>query len=365
MKIVIDGRIIRSSTGRYVERLLTYLQKIDKQNEYVVIVKSADVDYWQPSSKNFSVVACDAADFSLAEQTKLLKQLNNLHADVVHFCMPQQPVLYRGKKITTVHDLFQLKASNPTKNQIIYRFKQLVGWFVFKHVLRSNNHIITDSNYSKRDIERFSSSAIGKTITVYLSADKLTAKQPVKYAKLPLDNYLLYVGQQSEHKNIRRLVRAHQLLLEKYPDLWLVLVGKVNDIAKLNQKWVEENNYKNVHFTGFVADEELAWLYENATCYTFASLMEGFGLPGLEAMQYGTPVASSNTTCLPEIYGEAAEYFDPTSVDDMAQTIERVIEDESLRKELVENGYRQLKKYSWEKMARETHAIYMSVLSKD
>lgn len=363
MKIVIDARIIASSTGRYVERLLTYLEKIDATNEYVALVRSRDLAVWKPSKPNFSVVAADIADYSFSEQTRLVGLLKSLKPDLVHFCMPQQPILYTGKKVTTIHDLFQLRASNPTKNQLVYRFKQLIGWFVFKNVIQTNDHIITDSEFSRNDIEKFSRKAVGKTTTVYLSADKLTENKPTPY-ELPSDEYILYVGQQSAHKNIRRLIEAHQALLATHPNLWLVLVGKVNEVAKLNKNWVEENGYKNVLFTGFVEDEQLAWLYEHALCYGFSSLMEGFGLPGLEAMQHGTPLVSSNATCSPEIFGEAAVYFNPYDVNDMAEKLGSVIDSSALRKQLAQKGYEQVKKYSWEKMARETHAIYMKTLEK-
>ena len=92
--------------------------------------------------------------------------------------------------------------------------------------------------------------------------------------------------------------------------------------------------------------------------------MEGFGLPPLEAMTLGTPVVSSNASCMPEILGNAPIYFDPANTDDMAQKIDEVITNDSLRNEMIARGYKQVAKYSWEKMARETHAIYMSVLGR-
>lgn len=360
-RIVIDAREINSSTGRYVERLLTYLCTIDHTNHYFIIIHPKDEAYWTPTSKNFTLVTSAAQKFTLAEQLSLKREIESLEPDLVHFCMPQQPVLYSGKKVTTIHDLFQLSATNPTKNQLVYKLKQSIGWFVFKHVIRSSDHIITDSDYSKQSIEHFSKYAVGKTSTVYLSADKLTVADPIPY-ELPSKDYILYVGQQSSHKNIRRLIEAHQQLLAEHPDLWLVLVGKVNAVGELNRQWVQENNFSNVLFTGYVEDKQLAWLYEHALCYGFSSLMEGFGLPGLEAMQHGTPLVSSNATCSPEIFGDAAVYFDPTDVRDMAEKIGMVVDTPLLREKLRKKGYSQIKKYSWEKMAKETHDIYMSVL---
>jgi len=114
-----------------------------------------------------------------------------------------------------------------------------------------------------------------------------------------------------------------------------------------------------------VDDANLSWLYSNAQAYVFPSLMEGFGLPGLEAMGYGTPVVSSNATCLPEVYGQAAHYFNPEDTSDMAEAIDQVLSDDKIRTRLAKAGYKQIKKYSWKKQAQETHKVYMKVLEKE
>jgi glycosyltransferase involved in cell wall biosynthesis len=103
-------------------------------------------------------------------------------------------------------------------------------------------------------------------------------------------------------------------------------------------------------------------MYEHCAAYVFPSLSEGFGLPGLEAMVHGAPVVSSNATCLPEIYGPAAEYFDPRSVEDMAAKIKRVLLNEKRRKELIVAGKKQANKYSWRKTAEQTLVVYNQVL---
>ena len=100
--IVIDARIINSSTGTYVERLLFYLQKIDKINKYTVLVPSKDKDFWKPTANNFSIVTADFANYSLSEQIGLKKLLDKLSPDLVHFCMPQQPIFYNGLHIIQI-----------------------------------------------------------------------------------------------------------------------------------------------------------------------------------------------------------------------------------------------------------------------
>ena len=359
--IAIDARIINSTTGRYVERLLTYLQEVDLTNEYSVLVPTKDADYWKPANPNFTVRTINYDNYSFGEQLGFKRFLEKLSPDLVHFCMPQQPVLYKGKSVTTFHDLSLMNTYNSDKNWLVYHAKQQVGKFVFKKVLKDANHIIAVSEYTKSDVREFFPIDEKKISVIYESSDVSNIK-PKRYS-VPYKKYILYVGQQSDYKNIKRLGDAHQILLQKHPDLGLVLVGKKNAAAKINEAYFTDRSYKNIHFTDFVEDNQLSWLYTNAEAYVFPSLMEGFGLPGLEAMGYGTPVISSNATCLPEIYGKAAHYFNPYDTSSIASAIEKVLSDEDLRNQLTKAGYKQIKKYSWKKMAQQTHAIYAKVLN--
>jgi len=361
MHIVIDGRIISSTTGRYVERLVTYLEKIDHTNQYTVLVPSKDLEYWKPTQPNFTVKAADFANYSLDEQIGFKKLLKSLKPDLVHFCMPQQPVLYKGKVVTTLHDFTLLDIRMTDKNPIVFTIKQRIGHFVFKEVIKKSNWIITDANYTKKRILAFNPLGKGKTTAIHLAAEPVSGGT-LAY-KLPYKQFLLYVGQQGSHKNIRALGDAHQKLLKTYPELGLVLVGKKNEAMLANETYFKEKGYKNILFTDFIPDAQLNWLYSHATAYVFPSLSEGFGLPGLEAMSRGLPVISSNATCLPEVYGDAAHYFDPRNTDDITRAITEVLGNEKLRTTLSQLGYEQIKKFSWKKMAEQTHAIYMKVLS--
>lgn len=358
--IAIDARIINSSTGRYVERLVTYLQDIDTKNEYSILVREKDKDFWKPRNSNFTVRVAEFDNYSLAEQIGFNRYLRKLGADLVHFCMPQQPISYKGKKVTTFHDLTLLKTYNSDKNWFVFHAKQLVGTRVFKKVAAHSDHIIAISDFTKKELQTFTPVPDDKITTVYEASDVSTISP--KKSPLPFKDYLLYVGQQSDYKNIKRLGDAHQLLQAQYPKLGLVLVGKKNAAALKNEAYFIQKGYTNIHFTDFVDDHQLSWLYAHAKAYVFPSLMEGFGLPGLEAMGYGTPVVSSSATCLPEIYGPAAHYFNPLDTSDMAEAISQVLSNEKLRIRLSKAGFKQIKKYSWHKMARETYALYQKVL---
>ena len=360
--IAIDARIINTSTGRYVERLIHYLEKIDTVNTYTILVPTKDKDFYTPANSNFSVQTIDIANYSFAEQTTFLKILNELNADLVHFCMPQQPIRYKGTHVTTFHDLTLLNTYNSDKNWLLFHVKQLIGRFVFHSALKSNARVIVPTKTVKREIEEFHPGIEDKVVVTYEAADKLQAGKITPY-DTPFKKFLLYVGQQSDYKNVAKLGDAHQKLLESHPDLGLILAGKLNKSAQKNKDYFDKKGYKNIHFTDFVPDDQRDWLYENCAAYAFPSLMEGFGLPPLEAMQYDAPVVSSNTSCMPEVLGDAAHYFDPLDTNDIVRAVGEVLEDDSLRAELIKKGKIQRDKYSWEKMARETLAQYEIALS--
>jgi len=363
MHIAIDARIISSSSGRYVERLVTYLQEVDRINQYTILVREKDRDFWKPKNANFAVVVAEFDQFSFAEQLGFNSMLKKLNADLVHFGIVQQPILYRGKKVTTFHDMTLVKTYNADKNWFVYHAKQFVGKFVFKDIARTNDHIIAISEFTKKEVLDFTHVPEEKITVIYESSD--VASGGSRKYPLAAKQYILNVGGHSTYKNIKRLGDAHQLLLKDYPDLELVLVGKKNAAALINEAYFNKKKYKNITFTDFVPDDQLNWLYAHALAYVHPSLMEGFGLPGLESMNHGLPLVSSNATCLPEIYGDAAYYFDPKHVESMARAIRDVISSEKIRHDLSKKGYQQIKKYSWKKMAKETHAIYMDVLNKN
>ena len=343
--------------------MIHYLEKIDHDNTYTILVPTKDKDFYTPNNPNFSIQTVDFKNYSFAEQTGFLKFLNSLNADLVHFCMPQQPILYTGAHVTTFHDLTLLNTYNSDKNWFVFHAKQLVGRFVFHRVLSTSTRILTPTWTVKRELEAFHKGIEDKVVVTYEAADKLQAGKVTPY-DTPYKKFLLYVGQQSDYKNIRRLGDAHQQLLETHPDLGLILVGRINKSAQMTKEYFEKKGYKNIHFTGFVEDDQRDWLFENCAAYVFPSLMEGFGLPPLEAMQYDAPVVSSNASCMPEVLGEAAHYFTPTDVDDIVRAVGDVLTNDMLRDSLIEKGKLQREKYSWRKMAQETLDQYTIALNR-
>jgi len=361
--IAIDARRLRGTTGRYMRELLDNLQNIDEANQYHVIIHSDDSGAWKPKADNFMLHVVPWDHYSFGEQIGFLNFLNKLKPDLVHFTMPQQPLFYRQKKVTTIHDLTLVKFNNESRSKLIYPVKQAIFKFLLKNVAKTSKTIFTDAEFTRAEIVSYANIPAENVVIAYPASDAMAAKTKT-YSQGANKQYIMYVGNTFPYKNISRLIESHQLLLSDHPDLYLFVVGKIDKSVKGLQKWVAENKYRQVHFTGFVNDEELAWLYEHAKAYIFPSLSEGFGMPGLEAMQFDLPVVSSDATCLPEIYGDAAHYFDPEDVDEMTKSINEVLTDKALRKKLVANGKKQRNLYSWAKMAEDIHAEYLEILRK-
>lgn len=362
-KIVIDARELRTSTGRYVERLLAHLQDVDKDqsHRYYVLLKPKDMDGWTPKSKRFIKVPCRYKEFTFAEQIGLAWQLYRLNPDLVHFTMVQQPILYLKRKVTTMQDLTTIRFSNPAKNKTIFWIKQQVYKWVNHIAARTSHAIITPSEFVKLDVARYTHTNSRKITVTLEGGDSVNAK-PEEMPELIDKQFLMYVGRPTPHKNLRRLIHAFEQLKEKHPELVLVLAGKKDSNYKRHERYVNKKNIEGVIFTGYITDGQLRWMYENCRAYVFPSLSEGFGLPGLEAMHHGAPVVSSNATCLPEIYGDAAEYFDPANVEDMTKKIDKIIKNEDRRKELIKLGAKQVAKYSWQRMAEQTLSVYKESL---
>jgi len=234
--------------------------------------------------------------------------------------------------------------------------------------------IFTISESSKRDILKYYHVSPERVVVTYPGI-KFKIQPPSEGSKIKTmeelqkkydisDRYILFVGTIQPRKNIERLIEAFATTLKVNKDtmLQLIIVGKRGWLYEsILRKPKELGIEGKVIFLDFAPDEELDFLYKNALCYCLPSLYEGFGLPILEAMKRGCPVITSNISSLPEAGGEAALYVNPESVEDIANKINELINDETLRKKLIEKGYEQIKKFSWEKTAKQTLEVLQNL----
>jgi glycosyltransferase involved in cell wall biosynthesis len=243
------------------------------------------------------------------------------------------------------------------------RVKKTIFAGLLRIVAKRAKQIMTPSEFSKQDLVHFAHISPDKVTVTLEGADPATVA-PKALPEFEGKRFIMYLGRAEPYKNNRGLIEAHQQLLTTFPDLHLVIVGAIDALRKADMQWVSDNGYKQIAFTGFVSDEQAAWLYKNTLAYVVPSFMEGFGLPGLEAMAYGAPVVSSNTTCLPEIYKDGAYYFDPYKSGDLVRALSDMIEDQALRDQTSERGIKVHGGYSWRRMAEQTLAVYQQTLGQ-
>ena len=368
MKIGLDARMYGPSQGglgRYVEQLILHLERIDQTNDYVILLRAENFDAYQPKNPRFKKVLADIHWYGLAEQTYLPGIIKKEKVDLMHWPHWNVPFFYHGPFVVTIHDLILLhyparRAS--TLGPLAYYFKHLAWRLVLNRAITKAKKIITPSEFTKNDLIK----------TLGVPADKITVTHLAPFQKSEIKNqnsdflikkqitkpYLLYVGVAYPHKNLVTLLAAWKIFQVKYPTYQLVLAGKENYFYHRLKNLAQTENISGVIFTDFVPEQELPGLYTKSVLYVFPSLYEGFGLPPLEAMQYGVPVASSSAACLPEILDDAAIYFDPVSPANMAEAFERAIFDQNLRQKLAENALKTLSLYQWKKTAENTLSVY-------
>ena len=363
-KIVIDARESGTSTGRYIDKLIEYLHYLKPDFEITLLAKPHRVEYLQKAAPTFRVVEANIKEFTFAEQLKLKRLVKKQKPNLVHFAKDHQPILYRGKVATTMHDLTTARFRNPNKNAIVFTFKQFVYRHVVRIVARKSIAVFTPSNFVKEDVVRFTGASPKKIFVTYEAADAF--QEPAEpIGVFEGKDFIMFNGRPLPHKNLERLIEAFALLRPRYPDLYLMLAGKRDKSHDAYLTLAEKLGVKDrVIITGWVTDGQLRWAMEHAKAYVYPSLSEGFGLPPLEAMLNGAPVVASNATCIPEVCGDAAHYFDPLDTQAMADAINEVLTDKNLRQELIKRGHEQVKKYSWRRMAEQTLAVYEQLLQR-
>lgn len=226
--------------------------------------------------------------------------------------------------------------------------------------------IITYSDSTKKDVIEFLNINEKKISVIPLGVEekfKPASEKEIKKIKADLglpDNYIITLGTLQPRKNLEALIDAFaRLKKDKAIPHKLVVVGEEGwNNERLLTKLDRLDIAEDIVITGFIEDNQLPSLYSGATALVYPSLYEGFGLPVLEAMACGVPVACSNTSSLPEVAGEAALLFDPTDVDQIYSSMQELLSDDRLRNNLSEVGIKRARHFTWEKTAKQTLSLY-------
>ncbi len=374
MKIGIDARFIGPSgtgLGKYTEKLIENLQKIDSTNHYSIFLKSDNWSRLILTNKNFQKVLADVPWYSIAEQIKMPAIFKSAQLDLLHVPHFNVPYFYRGKFVVTIHDLIHhhfSQESATTKNPLVFKLKRFGYKSVITNAIKKSSRIITPSNFVKSEIVKtFKVNSDKIKVTYEAAEEEYFNHEPFILKKEgPTINYepfILYVGNAYPHKNLNRLLDAFKLLTvnREQSTIKLILVCPRDVFWQRLQQEIKSRNLENkVEMKGYLNSGELSELFSHARAYIFPSLSEGFGIPGLNAMAAKLPLISSNIPTLNEIYGSAAIYFNPNDPKDIAEKISKVINSKKISSELIKKSQNQVKKYSWQKMAKETLKVYES-----
>ena len=363
-EIVIDARFVNTGLGTYTYNLIAGLAAAHPSEFRVrAIVHPRNADPVAAICERVAVVHTPI--YSIGEQMEIRRVASG--CDLLHMPHYNVPLLYRGILLVSICDLIHIMEPAVSRT--------LASWCYARPMLnlsaRKAQHVITLSEYSKAQIVDRLGIPPSKVSVIYCGVGpqfhvrdrQQSAAQVSK--ELSVDKpYILYVGNLKPHKNVGRLLRAMALLRDrKLADLQLLVVGDdavrkpalLQESARLGLRHI-------VRFVSWVSDEMLPVLYAGAELVVQPSTLEGFGLPVAEAMACGTAVACSNAASLPEVGGDAAEYFDPYSVEDMAAAIERVLSSSARQAELRQRGPQQAARFRWEECVRQHAEIYRGLL---
>ena len=366
MRIGIDARIVHYARGgirNYVLRLLDALATLDAETAYYVLHSRKDRRPPLPGT-NLHAVACWTPSHHRLERWALGIEVARLGLDLLHSTDFIPPALGARRSVITVHDLnFCYYPQFLTAESHRY-YNQQIEWAV-----RRADHILADSHATKSDLTSLLDVPGEKVTVVHLAADPAFRPLPdgdarrvaAQYGLEP--GYLLFVGTLEPRKNLPGLLQAYRLLLDAGATTApLVLIGGKGWLYDEIFEQVEALRLdERVRFLHDVPDADLPGMYNAASVLSTPSFYEGFGLPALEAMACGTPVVVADRASLPEVVGEVGLLVDPEDPDGIARALARVLMDESLRARMQELGPVQAGRFTWERAARATLAVYREV----
>lgn len=378
MKIGIDARLYsQTGIGRYIRNLIKALGEVDTENNYVVFLLREDAKKFKLPNKRWKIKLADIRWHSFLEQILIPVFLYKEKLDLVHFPYFNVPIFYLKPFIVTIHDLTHLHFDTGRASTLVwpfYKIKRLGLKIVLWWAINKAKKVIAVSEGTKKEILDHYKINPNKVIVTYEGVDRdFKFKLKNSFNKISetkkIKPYILYVGNAYPHKNLERLIEVMKETREMR-GIKLVLVGPDDFFYRRLEDFVRKNNLDGrIIFYGQRQDDELVALYKNAIFLVIPSLMEGFGLTALEAMSQGCLVLASDIPALREVCGEAALYFDPTNKEEIKEKIVRAIRGmREMResKKSIENrrrlGLKRIKRFSWEKMGKETLRIYKSVI---
>lgn len=346
---VVNGRYLtQKATGvhRYAFEICNKLHEMGV-DFHVAIPQEIDPDY----KFSFKTVKCGSLDTHLWEQVSLPRYLRSIGNPLLISFTGCGPLLYKNQ-IMTIHDVSHERYPQWFSGNY-YRFYH----FMMPRIGRKAHAVLTVSEFSKNEIVDTLGIDRDKIHVIHSNVPfqtKPTDEEVLSYQRDPrAERYILAVSSMDPRKNFIRLVEAFNQIEDKSVKLYIIgMRFKAFNTPDL-QKLISDN----VYLPGYIDDDALQKMYQNACLSVYPSLYEGFGLPPLESMTYGCPAINSDIPALREVSGDAALYVDPYDVQDITNQINLLLQNEDLQHALRGNGLRQIKKYSWDKSAKQVYEL--------
>ena len=362
MKIALDLRRIKNpGIGRYMKCLTEALLSVAPQHQYLLILPADGADAVNVPADGTAKILTGLPYYSVQEQFALPSILRRHKVDVLHSPHFNVPLFSPCSCVVTIHDVIYLACREDLPSQLgrVYYASMM------RAAVRKAKKIITDSEFSRREIRRFVKRDCEPAV-IYPGVDTHFApvSDPQRIAEVRRrygirGDYILYTGIYRPRKNHAMLLQAFSYVVQKGIQANLVVAGPLQEgETELRRLAVHLGLADRVTFTGFVQDEDLPALYSGAQRYACPSLYEGFGQTVLEAMACGVPVVCSQESSLAEVGGAAAEYADAHNPVEFGEALSRVFSHEQLRAELTNKGVANIARFSWNRAARDVLCVY-------
>jgi len=374
MRILIDARLYgleHAGLGRYIINLISELKKQDKDNTYILLLREK---YYRGLKvpENWEKVEVAFRHYSLREQLTLHKIIQKKNPDLVHFPHFNVPFFYRGKFVVTIHDILMhnIKGKNATTlPKYKYFFKRAGYKTVFNNAVKRSVKVIVPSESAKKDLVSYYKINSEKVEVTYEGLDpnvvqKGNSREVLDKYKIK-NPYFFYVGNAYPHKNLKRAIEATVVLNrnKKNKINFLIATPKNNFVSRLQKEINTQEASRFVRILGFVPDIDIGTLERHSIAFLYPSLIEGFGLQGLEAIANGTVVLVSDIPVFKEVYKDNVFYFNPFDFSSIEKAMRNVISlEKSRRSEKIIKSQEYIKRYSWQKMTKETIEVYEEAL---
>jgi glycosyltransferase involved in cell wall biosynthesis len=350
-----------SGIGRYQRNIIPLLLPQLKIENVRVIgdISQLKSEPWTRDPR-VEILSSKARIYGLSEQMLALSG-SLRRTDILWVPHYNVPLLYRGKLLVTIHDVCPLALRGALDSSLKRTFAKVL----FQNVARRADEVFCVSEFTSKEVQKYLGIPQAKVHVTHpgLEARWDDSASSDERVRTP---YLLCVGNIKPHKNIGALLKAFNKVRDHIPHR-LVIVGKLEGLVTADKGVVREAEKlgsDRVELTGEISDQRLKQLYRGADSFILPSLYEGFGLPVLEAMALNCPVLCSNASALPEVAGDAALYFDPRDVDDLANKLLRITSDGALRAELIERGLRRIQQFSYQDCAKRTADVINNLITR-